>query len=82
VEDIRLIVNTHTHFDHAGGIAALQRASGASVAASPSGARALEAGRPTEDDPLFGSRNNGFSPGASSRTSIRSSSRSPVSIMR
>ena len=62
VEEIRLIVNTHTHFDHAGGIAALQRASGALVAASPSAARALEAGRPTDDDPLFGLRNNGFPP--------------------
>jgi metallo-beta-lactamase class B len=62
VENIRLIVNTHAHFDHAGGIAALQRASGASVVASPSGARALEAGGPTDDDPLFGFRNNGFPP--------------------
>lgn len=35
-EDIRLIVNSHAHFDHAGGIAALQRASGARVAASAS----------------------------------------------
>ena len=62
VEDIRLIVNTHTHYDHAGGIAALQRASGALVAASPSGARALEAGKPTDDDPLFELPNNGFPP--------------------
>jgi metallo-beta-lactamase class B len=62
VEDIKLIVNTHAHFDHAGGIAALQRASSASVAASSSGARALEAGRPTDDDPQFGFRNNGFPP--------------------
>ena len=34
-EDVKLIVNSHGHFDHAGGIAALQRASGATVAASP-----------------------------------------------
>ena len=33
-EDVKLIVNSHGHFDHAGGIAALQRASGATVAAS------------------------------------------------
>lgn len=50
-EDIRLIVNSHAHFDHAGGIAALQRASGATVAASPSGADALRRGMPAEDDP-------------------------------
>jgi metallo-beta-lactamase class B len=52
-EDVRVIVNSHAHFDHAGGIAALQRASGATVAASPAGARALEHGGPVPDDPQF-----------------------------
>ena len=33
-EDIKLIVNSHVHFDHAGGIAELQKLSGARVAAS------------------------------------------------
>lgn len=51
--DVRLIVNSHAHYDHAGGIAALQRASGAAVAASPAGAKALERGEPTADDPQF-----------------------------
>ncbi len=51
--DIRLIVNSHAHFDHAGGIAALQRASGAEAAASPDGARALERGGPVPEDPQF-----------------------------
>ena len=37
--DVRLIVNSHTHFDHAGGIAALQRASGAAVAGQRAGRR-------------------------------------------
>jgi metallo-beta-lactamase class B len=50
-EDIRLIVNSHAHFDHAGGIAALQRVSGATVAASDAGARALRQGAPSPDDP-------------------------------
>jgi metallo-beta-lactamase class B len=59
-EDIRLIVNSHAHFDHAGGIAAIQRLSGATVAASPAGVRALEAGRPTPDDPQFAFESNGF----------------------
>jgi len=54
-EDVRLIVNSHAHFDHAGAIAALQRASGAVVAASPAGARALEQGKPVSDDPQAGS---------------------------
>ena len=57
-EDVRLIVTSHAHFDHVGGVAALQRASGATVAASASSARALEAGTPTPDDPqhAFGDR--------------------------
>jgi metallo-beta-lactamase class B len=61
-EDIRLIVNSHEHHDHAGGIAALQRASGAEVAASAAGARAIERGEPTPDDPqfAFGRAANGF----------------------
>jgi len=63
-EDVRLIVNSHAHYDHAGGIAALQRASGATVAASAPGARALERGGPTEDDPqyAFGAEANAFPP--------------------
>ncbi len=62
IQDIRLIVNSHAHHDHAGGIAALQRASGAIVAASASGARALEQGETTPDDPqhAFGRALNGF----------------------
>jgi metallo-beta-lactamase class B len=58
-EDIRLIVTSHAHYDHVGGVAAFQRASGAVVAASPSSARALEAGFPTPDDPqvAFGESN-------------------------
>jgi glyoxylase-like metal-dependent hydrolase (beta-lactamase superfamily II) len=51
--NIRLILNSHAHFDHAGGIAALQRASGAVVAASAAGARAIEQGGPTADDPQY-----------------------------
>ena len=63
-QDVKLIVNSHGHYDHAGGIAALQRASGAGVAASPSGARALQRGENTTDDPQygFGKEANGFPP--------------------
>ncbi len=53
IEDVKLILNSHTHYDHAGGIAALQRASGARVAASSPSKLALERGGPTEDDPQF-----------------------------
>lgn len=64
LEDVRLILNTHTHYDHAGGIAALQRASGARVAASPASKRALEQGGPTPDDPqfAFGKDANDYTP--------------------
>jgi metallo-beta-lactamase class B len=54
LKDVRLIVNSHGHYDHAGGIHALQVASGASVAASRSGADALKRGENTTDDPQFG----------------------------
>jgi metallo-beta-lactamase class B len=53
VEDIRLIVNSHAHYDHAGGVAAIEQASGARVAASPSSARVLAKGLPGPDDPQF-----------------------------
>ena len=61
--DIRLIVNSHTHFDHAGGLAAFARAArGATVAASPRAAEALRAGKPNPDDPQFTVADNGFPP--------------------
>jgi metallo-beta-lactamase class B len=62
LEDVKLILNSHMHYDHAGGIAALQRASGAQVAASPAGKRALENGGPTDEDPQFefGPEHNNF----------------------
>jgi metallo-beta-lactamase class B len=53
-EDVKLIVNSHGHYDHAAGIAALQRLSGAIVAATASGAEALQRGENTTDDPQFG----------------------------
>lgn len=52
--DVRLILNSHAHFDHSGGIAALQRASGAQVAASEPSAPVLERGRSDESDPQYG----------------------------
>ena len=50
-EDIKLILNSHNHFDHAAGIAPLQRFSGARVAASPRSAEVLRRGSLSEDDP-------------------------------
>ncbi len=51
IEDVELILNSHAHYDHAGGIAALQRASGARVAASPWSAAALRRGTTGREDP-------------------------------
>ena len=51
VEDVRLILNSHAHYDHAGGIAELQRISGARVAASGPSAREIGTGTATRDDP-------------------------------
>ena len=53
MKDVKLILNSHEHFDHAGGIAALQRASGAKVAASAVGARVLGEGAIGKDDAQY-----------------------------
>lgn len=53
VRDVKWIVNSHAHFDHAGGIAAMQAATGARVAASASGAAAMRTGDVGKDDPQF-----------------------------
>ena len=54
VADVKLILNSHVHFDHAGGIAELQKLTGAEIAASASSAKVLEAGRAGADDPQAG----------------------------
>jgi metallo-beta-lactamase class B len=53
-EDIKLIAVSHGHFDHGGGVASLQRFTGATVVASPATAAALRRGENTPDDPQFG----------------------------
>jgi len=54
LEDVKLIVNSHVHFDHAGGIAKLQRLSGALVVASPWSAAVLRHGGVGKSDPQYG----------------------------
>ncbi len=62
--DVKWILNSHPHFDHAGGIAALQRMSGAKVATTARGAQALRLGNAPHDDPQvgFGPQANAFPP--------------------
>ena len=45
IRDVRYVLNTHAHYDHAAGLAQLKRDSGATFAASASDKPFLEAGR-------------------------------------
>jgi metallo-beta-lactamase class B len=49
--DVKVIVNSHTHYDHAGGIAELQKLTGAKVIASDKAAPVLRSGHVGSDDP-------------------------------
>ncbi len=62
LSDVRWIVLSHEHFDHAGGIAQLARRSGATVYASAEGAAALRRGLPAPNDPqaAYGERESAF----------------------
>jgi metallo-beta-lactamase class B len=53
IEDVKWIAVSHPHYDHAGGVAALARMSGARVAASPRSALVLRAGVTGKDDPQW-----------------------------
>lgn len=59
---ISAILVSHAHFDHSGGIAALQRLSGAEVFTSAAGTKTLSSGKLGDDDPQFlmGSKRTGF----------------------
>jgi len=54
VKDVKWLLNSHAHFDHAGGLAALQRLSGARVAASSESRTALLKGGVLSHDPQAG----------------------------
>ncbi len=53
LQDVKLIVNSHVHYDHAGGIAELQKQTGARVAASPWSAEVLTKSGIGKGDPQF-----------------------------
>jgi metallo-beta-lactamase class B len=44
LKDVKVLLNSHAHFDHAGGLAALQKASGGKLVASQGDAPVLRAG--------------------------------------
>jgi metallo-beta-lactamase class B len=54
LEDIKYILTSHEHHDHAGGIAELQRLSGATVLTSPAAKPVIETGVADKRDPQFG----------------------------
>ena len=54
VRDVKVILNSHDHFDHAGGIAAVQRATGARVEVSAPSDSVLRRGTSLPSDPQFG----------------------------
>jgi metallo-beta-lactamase class B len=54
LKDVKAILNSHTHYDHAGGIAELQRLSGAQVYALRPADEVLRTGKLTREDPQFG----------------------------
>ncbi len=51
--NIRAILLSHAHFDHAGGVAALQRYTGATVYSSAAAQKTLSSGALQPDDPQF-----------------------------
>ena len=59
---ISAILVSHAHYDHAGGVAALQRLTGARVYTSVEGLNGLKSGQLQSDDPqfLYGSDNTSF----------------------
>ena len=52
-QDIKAILVSHAHFDHVGGISALQRLSGANVFTSIAGSGPLAVGVLADDDPQY-----------------------------
>lgn len=62
LKDVKLIVNSHAHFDHAGGIEAMRQLTGAQVAVSASSAGVMAAGTIGRDDPQFDVKGNSAYP--------------------
>jgi metallo-beta-lactamase class B len=54
VRDVKILLHTHEHFDHVGGIAHLQQLTGAQLYASPAAARVFATGAAGADDPQAG----------------------------
>jgi metallo-beta-lactamase class B len=53
LSDVAILLHTHEHYDHAGGLARLKELTGARLYASPMAAKALERGTPNPEDPQY-----------------------------
>jgi len=60
LSDVKAILNSHVHADHAGGIAELQRESGADVYALRPSNEVLASGKLSKDDPQAATKKSGF----------------------
>jgi len=58
IRDVKILLNSHAHYDHCGGLAELKRLSGAEMVASRADAEVLESGRISFE----GWKNSGFPP--------------------
>jgi metallo-beta-lactamase class B len=54
-KDVRFLLATHEHLDHVGGLAELQRLTGAKFAVNAAAKTAMETGKPDPTDPQLGS---------------------------
>lgn len=54
LQDVRLLLHSHEHFDHVGGMARMQRLTGARLLASKAAAPVLASGEAGADDPQAG----------------------------
>lgn len=54
VEDVRILLHSHEHVDHVGGMARLQQLTGAQLYASAPAAAVFKTGTPSRDDPQVG----------------------------
>ncbi len=59
IQDVKVLLNSHAHYDHCGGLAELKRLSGAQMVASRSDAEVLESGGRVSFE---GWKNSGFPP--------------------
>jgi metallo-beta-lactamase class B len=54
LRDVKILLHSHEHFDHVGGLARLQQLTGAQLYASPAAAKVLSTGAAGADDPQAG----------------------------